>query len=152
MDTASSYLSVLLNDIEQLKNNLAAYNNVLLTLQSKYQAINDEEKLGKSMNEQERQVLLQTIGLFRAYTTRTYIAFNSVKSKFASLSQAKNEAITKNYKIITSVSVPEYEVANDFVQDVSDLFVAEINIQSLINTANKTQTLAESSVAPSYEE
>lgn len=152
MDTATSYLSILLNDIEQLKNLLASYNNVLINLKSKYNVIDDDIKLGKLMGEQERQVLLQTIGMFRAYSTRIYIAYNSIKSKFVSLSDETKNSITKNYKIITNNAVPEYETSEEFVQAISDLFVNEINIQSLINSSNKTQTLAESSVAPSYEE
>ena len=152
MDSANNYLSVLLNDIEQLKNHLASFNNVLLNLQSKYGIIDDDNKLGKSLSEQEKNVLLQTIAMFRAYATRTVIGFNSVKTKFASLEEDKLQRILKNYSIVTSTSIPDYEISSILVQDLSDIFVAEINIQSLINSSNKTQTLAESSVTPNYEE
>jgi release factor glutamine methyltransferase len=48
METALNYLGVLLNDIEQLKNNLAQYNNLILMLEAKYGVDLTVNKLSKT--------------------------------------------------------------------------------------------------------
>jgi len=154
MDNAASYLSILLNDIEQIKNYLSAYNNQILFLQAKYPAKEIEDNLrqtAKIMDDQEKLALIQTIGLFRTYSTRAYISFNSLKDKFNVDSKAKITRIEVAYKKIKTIAIPDYEIAEDFVQALSDITVNEINVQALVNSKEKTSNLARASETPDFD-
>jgi hypothetical protein len=151
METALNYLGVLLNDIEQLKNNLAQYNNLILMLEAKYGVDLTVNKLSKTMGEQERVAVINTVGLFRTYATRTYIGYSSIKKSFINLDPETEEQIEKHYKVISRTAVPNYDEAETFVQILSNLFVNEINVQALINQSQKTESLAQASVSPNFE-
>lgn len=151
MDNASSYLSILLNDIEQTKNYLAAYNNQILFLQGKYPGNELQESLSnasKLMGDQEKTMLINTIGFFRTYSTRAYIGFKSIQKKFDISAKQKISEVEDCYQIIKKHSIPSYEKCELFVQSLSDITVNEINVQALVNTQTKTSSLAQASESP----
>lgn len=151
MDNASSYLSIFLNDIEQTKNYLAAYNNLILLFKSQFptkKIIDGIKNQNKILSEQERIQLLNTIGYFRTYSTRAYTTFNSLKENFNIKSEEKVKTISESYKHIKESPIPKYEIAEAFVQSLSDLAVNEINVQALVNTNEKLTTLAQASETP----
>jgi len=151
METALNYLGVLLNDIEQLKNNLAQYNNLVLMLEAQYGADLSITKLSKTMNENQKVAIINTVGLFRTYATRTFIGYTSIKKSFSNLDESVEKQIESYYKTISRTAVPDYDDAETFVQLLSNLFVNEINVQALINQSQKTESLAQSSVSPNIE-
>jgi len=151
MDNASSYLSILLNDIEQTKNYLSAYNNQLLFLQAKYPAKDLDDNMRQSakvMADAEKIALVNTIGMFRTYATRAYVGFNSIQEKFNVKSSSKITLIKDSYHKIKTVPMPDYEDCENFVQALSDISVNEINVQALINTQEKANALAQASETP----
>jgi len=151
MDNASSYLSILLNDIEQIKNFLSAYNNQILYLQARYPAKELEDNIrqtAKVMSDQEKIELINTIGMFRTYSTRAHISFNSIKETFKIKQKEILEQIDANYKIIKSVAIPNYEACEQYTQALSDITAREINVQALVNTQQKASSLAQASETP----
>lgn len=154
MDNASSYLSILLNDIEQIKNFLAAYNNQILYLQARYPAKELDENIRQSakiMSDQEKISLINTIGMFRTYATRAFIGFNSIKETFKNDNKPVLEEIDSNYKIIKTISIPNYEACEQYTQALSDITAREINVQALVGTQQKASDLAQASETPGYD-
>lgn len=156
MENAVSYLTILLNDLEQVKNSLSSYNNLKLILMATYQKeITDENKndntwgsLSRKMSEEERTQLINLIGYFRAYSTRAYIGFKSISPKFSNRLSDKKDIVEKTYAVIKTEALPKYDTAEAFVQALNDIFVEEINVQALINTAQKVNELSRSSASP----
>ena len=153
MENAVSYLTILLNDLEQVKNSLSTYNNTILIIKANYaqdidptQDENFYKRLTKKMNDAEKNQLATTISYFRAYATRAYIGYKSIESKLKN-TEKKNK-IEEAYKIIKTNVMPDYDVAEAFVQALNDIFVIEINVQALINTAQKSSDLSRLSSAP----
>ena len=153
MENAVSYLTILLNDLEQVKNSLSTYNNTILIIKANYaqdidptQDENFYKRLTKKMNDAEKNQLATTISYFRAYATRAYIGYKSIESKLKD-TEKKNK-IEEAYKIIKTNVMPDYDVAEAFVQALNDIFVIEINVQALINTAQKSSDLSRLSSAP----
>lgn len=154
MENAVSYLTILLNDLEQVKNSLSTYNNTILILKANYasdiDASVDEnfyKRLTKKMDDNEKNQLATTISYFRAYATRAYIGYKSIEPKLKD--SAKKKQIEDTYKIIKTNVMPDYDIAEGFVQALNDIFVIEINVQALINTAQKSSDLSRLSSAPS---
>jgi len=151
MDNAGSYLSILLNDIEQTKNFLAAYNNQILFTQAKYPSKELDDNIRQSskvMGESEKIQLINTIGYFRTYSTRAYISFNSIKNKFNASSSELIGQIEESYNTIKKTPIPDYDSCERFVQGLSDVTVKEINVQALVNTEQKARSLAQASESP----
>ena len=153
MENAVSYLTILLNDLEQVKNSLSTYNNTILIIKANYaqdidptQDENFYKRLTKKMNDAEKNQLATTISYFRAYATRAYIGYKSIESKLKD-TEKKNK-IEESYKIIKTNVMPDYDVAEAFVQALNDIFVIEINVQALINTAQKSSDLSRLSSTP----
>ena len=151
MENALNYLGILLNDIEQSKNNLASYNNLLLILSAKYGILENPNKLAKSMSEQERFAIINAVGMFRMYATRAFIGYTSIKSKLTPLPPEIENQINLCYTSIKSQAIPEYNESESFVQLLSNIFVDEINVQAIINTSKKSESLAQSSEPASLE-
>lgn len=152
MENAVGYLTILLNDLEQVKNSLSAYNNLILIFRANYtdqtnQEENEElyKQLNRKITEEEKIQLVTTISYFRTYSTRAYIGFKSIAPK---LTSNKKEIIESTYKIIKSKVMPDYDTAEQFVQALNDIFVDEINVQALINTAQKRNDLSKLSASP----
>lgn len=150
-NNALNYLGILLNDIEQSKNNLSSYNNLLLILSMSHGVNDNPMKLAKLMNDGERNAIIQTVGLFRTYATRAYIGYTSIKQNFTKQSTESKDTIEETYSKIKSQAIPDYDDSEKFVQLLSNLFVEEINVQALINTSQKTESLAQSSASPNLE-
>ena len=153
MENAVSYLTILLNDLEQVKNSLSTYNNTILIIKANYaqdidptQDENFYKRLTKKMNDAEKNQLATTVSYFRAYATRAYIGYKSIESKLKDTD--KKNKIEEAYKIIKTNVMPDYDVAEAFVQALNDIFVIEINVQALINTAQKSSDLSRLSSAP----
>ena len=151
METAVSYLTILLNDIEQVKNSLSSYNNTILMLKATYTdptETPDEnlyKKLSKKIQPEEKQQLILTIGYFRAYATRAFIAYKSIAPKIKS---DRKQVVEQTYEIIKTQVMPEYDTAELFVQALNDILVEEINVQALINAAQKASDLSRGSASP----
>lgn len=153
MENAVSYLTILLTDLEQVKNSLSTYNNTILILKANYasdidpnQDENFYKRLTKKMGDLEKNQLATTISYFRAYATRAYIGYKSIEPKLKDTN--KKEIIESTYKIIKTNVMPDYDIAEAFVQALNDIFVIEINVQALINTAQKSSDLSRLSSAP----
>jgi len=153
MENAVSYLTILLNDLEQAKNSLSTYNNTILILKANYaqdidpsQEENFYKRLTKKMNDSEKNQLATTISYFRAYATRAYIGYKSIETKLKD--SEKKKQIEETYKIIKTTVMPDYDTAEAFVQALNDIFVIEINVQALINTAQKSNDLSRLSSTP----
>jgi len=154
MDNANSYLSILLNDIEQIKNFLAAYNNQILYVKASYPSQELEDNVrhsAKTMSDQEKLAIINTIGLFRTYATRAYIGFNSIKDSFKSKNKKILEDIETNYQLIKTVPIPNYEACEQYTQLLSNITAKEINVESLINIQQKASDLAQASETPGYD-
>lgn len=153
MENAVSYLTILLNDLEQVKNSLSTYNNTILILKANHTSPEDPgqdenfyKRLTRKMNDDEKNQLATTISYFRAYATRAYIGYKSIESKLKDTDRKKR--IEETYQIIKTNVMPEYNVAESFVQALNDIFVIEINVQALINTAQKSNDLSRLSSTP----
>jgi len=154
MENAVSYLTILLNDLEQTKNSLSTYNNIILMFQAKYGVLDEEgnatdglyKSLTRKMSDEEKNQLIQTIIYFRSYATRAYIGYKSIESKLGN--KDKKQVIEETYQIIKTNVMPKYDVVEKFVQALNDIFVIEINVQALINTAQKSSDLSRLSASP----
>jgi hypothetical protein len=156
MENAVSYLTILLNDLEQVKNSLSTYNNTILILIANHTSPGQEipqdenfyKNLSRKMDDNEKVQLATTISYFRAYATRAYIGYKSIAPKL--INTDKKNVIEETYKIIKTNVMPPYDVAENFVQALNDIFVIEINVQALINTAQKSSDLSRLSASPQF--
>ena len=155
MENAVGYLTILLNDLEQTKNSLATYNNTILIIKANHSDPLQKEELPeemqyknltRKMSDEEKNQLITTISYFRSYATRAYIGFKSISPKLVS---NKKEIVESTYQIIKTTVMPSYDAAEAFVQALNDIFVDEINVQALINTAQKSSELSRLSASPS---
>lgn len=162
METAVSYLTILLNDLEQIKNSLSGYNNLILFNIADYldptQTNNQDEnlwrKLSTKQSAEDKAQLRQTIGYFRAYSTRAYIGYKSIEPKLSTSDKKLNtnkEIIESTYTKIKTQAMPSYGTAEAFVQALNDILVNEINIESLINTTQKVNELSRLSASPTLQ-
>jgi len=153
MENAVSYLTILLNDLEQVKNSLSAYNNTILIIKANHfdpvennpEDENLYKRLSRKMTEEEKNMLITTISYFRTYSTRAFIGYTSIAPK---LKSDKKAIIESTYNKIKTEVMPDYDTAEGFVQALNDIFVNEINVQALINTAQKTADLSRLSASP----
>jgi len=154
MENAVSYLTILLNDLEQTKNSLSTYNNTILIIKANHSdSIQKDDSppemqyknLTRKMSDEEKNQLITTISYFRSYATRAYIGFKSISPK---LTSNKKEIVETTYQTIKTNVMPDYDSAEAFVQALNDIFVEEINVQALINTAQKSADLSRLSASP----
>jgi hypothetical protein len=137
-NSAYSYFTILLNDLEQAKNFLASYGNLLINFNALY-GNETTEQLSQKMSEQEKNVLTEKIAYFRSYLVRTMISINSLK--LGSKDKEKLKQIDTLYNSIKKNSVPKYDDCELIIQYINDLVVSEINVSGILNAKDKVREL-----------
>lgn len=121
-----SYLTILLNDNEQLKNLLTSYLNNKLALEAEY-AKDVKVDLSKALKPEEKRAMVEIISMFRAYATRIKISINVIKNKFPDIVYSQ---IEEDYNKIKSLPLPEYETCERFVQNINDMLGTQLQVAS----------------------
>ena len=135
MDEKGNYFTVLLNDNEYLKNLLTAYLNIIIDLNARYPKSSDENgeqysvRVENLIPPEEKQGRLNTMNGFRAYATRVKISINTIKTN---LPKETLEQLEEDYNVIKTVRMPNYDYCERFVQNVNDLLMNNLNVQSIV--------------------
>ena len=143
MDNATSYLTIMLQDNEQLKNYLAGYLNNRLALKALHapKPMENQEqyelRLAKEITDQERQGLINVTSLFRGYATRMETNINSLirrikKEEEIKLDQEMLNQIEEDFKIIENNSAPDYVACKRFVQNINNFLEDNINVAQVL--------------------
>lgn len=137
MEQANTYLTLFLQDNEQLINYLSAYNNIMLSVSS-LMSCDPEEVKQNTLSPAQADKVMETIGFFRSYATRTYIRFESIKGMLGA-TKKQTELIENNYKKISTQNIPTFEICFTYVQTLNDILASNINAGSVMNKAKKTK-------------
>lgn len=138
MDEKGNYLTVLLNDNENLKNLLTAYLNTLVAMKAVYEKTGGEtteqyqSRLMQTVKPEERQILINITTGFRAYATRIKISINTIKGNLPTPTLAQLE---EDYEEIKSKPAPNYDVCERFVQNVNDLLMKNLNVEQIVRNS-----------------
>lgn len=147
MQEAVTFLTILLQDNQNMKNQFAKYRNTRVTFNSKHQPNPNEpddeykKRLTQLANDQENEELIADANNFRAYLTLANINFNSIKKDM----KIKKEDLTNiesAYKHITTTLIPDIASSETYVQAINDLLAEYINVAALINAQDKASELA----------
>ena len=130
-ENTASYLTVLLNDNENLKNWLTSYLNLEISIKAKYGDVKTD--LTKEILPEEKKSLVDTISLFRAYATRIKVSIDVIKNKFPE--NITNE-IEEDYKIIKSAPLPAYDVCERYVQNINNELNKQLKVASTFTSQN----------------
>jgi hypothetical protein len=144
MDNAQTYLTILLQDNEQLKNLLSGYLNSILNLMAKYPKKYPEDTPDAWAKELEKQVTpdeilnrMNTISYFRAYATRVYISLGSLK-KAETIDKETLKRVEEDYSEIKTNPKPDYNACERFVQEVNNILSEHINVSVLVDTEKRS--------------
>jgi hypothetical protein len=149
-EQAVNAVSVLLQDNEQLKNQLTFYQNTLIYLKAKHPQIPSEEqdkyayRLALSLNDAERNALLDASGKLRAYAMRINIQLNSIIALTKNISEESKTKLAEGYKEIEEKHAPGMEKAEQFVQVVNDILNETIDIRMFLNSKNSLERVSSS--------
>ena len=151
MDNATSYLTIMLQDNEQLKNYLAGYLNNRLALKALHapKPMENQEqyelRLAKEITDQERQGLINVTSLFRGYATRMETNINSLirrinKEGEIKLDEVMLKEIEEDFAIIENTAAPEYKACKRFVQNINNFLEDNIDVGQVLGAGTPTET------------
>lgn len=149
MEQANTYLTLFLQDNEQLINYLAAYNNIRLSATSLMNG--DKEKKQSAISPDQADKIMETIGYFRSYTTRTYIRFESIKNMLGA-DKKQIHTIEECYNIISNQNIPPFSICSNYVQTLNDILATNINAASAMNRKERTREYTTMAEVPDIED
>ncbi len=156
MEQAVNYLTILLQDNENLKNMLSAYLNSILNTIASHTKEEEEsneafaERLMKTMSQTEREQILSVISMFRAYATRANISFTSIEKKVP-VNPIMKQQLISDYKIIKTNPMPSFDNCERFVMNMNDFLGDAINLQAMLNSKQKQNDLAKAAGMPNIQ-
>lgn len=149
-EQAVNAVSVLLQDNENLKNQLTFYQNTLIYLRAKHPQLPGEEhdkyayRLALTLNEAERNALLDASGKLRVYAMRINIQLNSIINLTKNISEESKKKLDEGYTEIETKHAPSMEKAEQFCQVVNDILNETIDIRMFLNSKNSLERVSSS--------
>ncbi len=128
-ENSSSYLTIILNDNENLKNCLTTYLNVLVVMKATYSDVKTD--LSKVINPAEKKQMVDAVSMFRAYATRIKVSINVLKDKFP---EEVAKEIDADYKMIKEEPLPIYDACERFVQNINDMLGKQLKVAANFST------------------
>lgn len=146
MENATTYITLLLQDNEQLKNILGAYLNTMLLIEAKAPRLKDEQqevytrRLAGLIDSNEKNTLIALANNFRSYALRCVSSINSIQQT-PTWEEKKIDLIKEKFGVIETQLLPPYSDLKIFSQEVNDLVVKNINLNLFLQSQEKTSDL-----------
>ncbi len=143
-----------IQDTVNLKALTADYNSLMINVSVGLNKIEDKEKrqkeLDKRMEEmpqQQKALLLNLLNNMRRVAFSLQTDLNSL-NQYLNIDSKTKHIIEENYKNIENTFLPDYNKCKAYLQALNDIKVKNINVESMIITAQKEQQAIESMQTP----
>jgi len=143
--SAANYILELNNAITQFNNIAGTYCNVFITAQF-FHDFNtkdkeDNKKMVRTLDENERQTMLQTVQQARFFAVQTFLRVTALKENIKQFTKNYVE-FEKSYKEIINNPFPTYDQIQDYALELNKLFASVAAQDLLTKSVEYYETIA----------